>query len=277
VTWSHGQNPLQCADFGDRSVVRVCAEISRWCGEFCRRGSRRAGGSITRVPVACVEFILDLSRRASSRHGDRLRRPEEQARRIRVRVPSRLWRIRQTRVQRREEAPERGLICKNLPMGVVLARSPLLRFRQPSRRDVPRPDPAANPPLAVRAGANASRRAGRSRPRCRCRCSPEQVADELADRAAGDPIPQSASRSPPETQARTGRRDQLARRSAGPCAAVPPAQLVGAMFGHDQADRRHLLGAAHPPYDAQPPAACGSRSEAEGAGLIGPVRRDRGL
>jgi hypothetical protein len=52
-----------------------------------------------------------------------------------------------------------------------------------------------------------------------------------------------------QPQPERGRSDQLRQPGAGPCTAVPAAQLMGAMLSHDHADRRQLadLVATEPP------------------------------
>ena len=51
-----------------------------------------------------------------------------------------------------------------------------------------------------------------------------------------------------QSQPERRRREQLRQPGAGPCATVPAAQLMGAMLGHDHADRRQLsdLAATEP-------------------------------
>ena len=101
----------------------------------------------------------------------------------------------------------------------------------------------AGPPAPPSALADRVHRAGRER-------DAEQIARELADPAAGDPMP-GGQRHHRRLQPRPERRSaDLSRQpGAGPRATVPAAQLMGAMLGQDHADRRQLgdLVATEPP------------------------------
>jgi hypothetical protein len=145
-------------------------------------------------------------------------------------------------------------ICKNAASGVVAVHnaraSPLVR--QPLYRHAPRPGPAPSPATGSEGQPARLRRASTNR--ASADRDAEHIVGELANPAAGDPMPggqrhRRRVKSEPERRSANLRR-QPALVLAWQCRW----QLMGAMLGHDHADRRQLadLIATEPPRRTPP-------------------------
>ena len=142
-------------------------------------------------------------------------------------------------------------ICKNVASAVVAVHNarPSPRVRQPVSSTCTAPWSSTQSCKWQWGRPMRLRRAGRSRQPRRCR--PRRQTDpDRARRSRGGRSDAGRSTSPPPPEPRPERRSaNLRQPGAGPCATVPAAQLMGAMLGHDHADRRQLahLMATEPP------------------------------